>query len=47
LKDGTVINKKIFMHAMLLFLAAVTITAYMPGGGEFLKDNPAGIFFGI
>jgi len=32
---------------ILIVLIVVTMTACMPGGGEFHKENPAGLFFGI
>jgi hypothetical protein len=32
---------------ILIVLIIVTMTACMPGGGEFHKENPAGLFFGI
>jgi hypothetical protein len=32
---------------LLIGLLIVTIVACVPGGGEFHKENPAGLFFGI
>jgi hypothetical protein len=35
------------VFCMLIGLTAVTMTACVPGGGEFRSGTPAGLFFGI
>jgi hypothetical protein len=41
MKIGTIV------FILLIGLIAVTLTSCVPGGGEFHRENPAGIFFGI
>jgi len=36
-----------FILFVLLGMVIVTMVACVPGGGEFHKENPAGLFFGI
>ena len=46
-KDGGSMKISTFVLIVLIGMVAVTMVACMPGGGEFQKENPAGLFFGI
>jgi len=47
LKDGGRMKTRTFILFVLLGMVIVTMVACVPGGGEFHKENPAGLFFGI